>query len=368
VIGCLVLLLLPQLPDKLADAMRLAAAGDLERAEALLGRLRREHPGDAEVRYRLGLVLLRQKKYPQAAAELEEASRLAPDLPQVWLAVAQARLESGQREGALQAAARAAELGSNQPVVRRGLAMFYRQAKDPARAVDEWQEVIRLDPAQPGAYLELAKLFLDHRTPEPAVVVLEQAAQSFPQDTEVVRLLGIAHYGTGNTQKALDAFLRTIDLAPDEESGYSSLETLLPEVGRRRGEVVQRLQGYCERRPASPLGWHLLALVEGGREDLLRRAVEVDPNFWPAWFELHKPLLAADKLDEAARALEKTVALHPDHAAAHYGLAQVYARLGDREKALAARRRHHDLVTKEREAAEARRRQAPMLPYRLREP
>jgi tetratricopeptide (TPR) repeat protein len=183
-----------------------------------------------------------------------------------------------------------------------------------------------------------------------------------------MRLLGIAHYGTGNSQKALEAFLRTIDLAPDEESGYSSLETLLPEVGDRRDEVLQRLKDYCERRPASPLGWYLLALVEGGREDLLRRAVAAEPSFWPAWFELHKPLLAAERLDEAVQVLERTVALHPDHGAAHYALAQVYARLGNREKALAARRHHHDLVTKEREAAEARRQQAPMLPYRLREP
>jgi predicted Zn-dependent protease len=46
----------------------------------------------------------------------------------------------------------------------------------------------------------------------------------------------------------------------------------------------------------------------------------------------------------ALELLEQVVSQNPEYAPAHYALAQLYARQGDREKALAARKRHHELT------------------------
>jgi tetratricopeptide (TPR) repeat protein len=167
-------------------------------------------------------------------------------------------------------------------------------------------------------------------------------------------------------------FLRVIDLEPDAEASYASLETLIPNAGARLDTIIAKLRGFAERKPGSPLGHYLLALAIAARtpsaaevEPLLRKAVQCDPQFWPAWFELHKPLLDAGNAEEAARVLTRAVELNPEFAPARYSLAQVLTRLGNRDGAREQRRIHHELLERQREAAEARRADAPMLPYEL---
>ena len=424
----------------IAEAVKLASSGNLQRAEQILLQLEKEHPGHWEVRYRLGVVLLRQQKTALAGERLEEAARLAPRSPLVWLGAAQTRLQLGRRDEAIAAADRALMLAPREPGVARALAMFYAQAGefakaadqelrwaqaspqdqesparaaelylraghagqtiqiaekilehgdsaavrsllgeayrlkgDSARAVEELQKAIVLDAGNAAYYADLAQLFIDHRTPQPAVVTLEQGLQRNADHPELMRLLGVAYYGTGDTEKALDAFLRVIELQPDSEVAYASLETLVPDAGSRLPEILERLRVFSERKPANPVGYFLQAkAMQVGSPDkaaeiraLLEKAIGVEPAFWPAHFELHKFLLESGDAEAAARALEKTIELNPDYAAAHYSLAQVYAGLGDRERARKEREIHHALATRQREASEQRRQDTPRLPYTI---
>jgi predicted Zn-dependent protease len=424
----------------IAEAVKLASSGNLQRAEQILLQLEKEHPGHWEVRYRLGVVLLRQQKMALAGERLEEAARLAPRSPLVWLGAAQTRLQLGQRDEAIAAADRALVLAPQEPGVARALAMFYSQAGEfakaadqelrwaqaspqdresparaaelylragnadkaiqlaekilerddsaalrnllgqayrlkgnPGRAVEELQTAIRLDPDKPAYYADLAQLFIDHRTPQPAVLALEQGLQRNTNQPELMRLLGVAYYGTGDTSKALDAFLRLIELQPDSEVAYASLETLVPDAGSRLPEIVARLHVFSEHKPSNPVGYFLQArALQAGSPDkaaeiraLLEKAIAVEPVFWPAHFELHKLLLESGDTAGAARALEKTIELNPEYAAAHYSLAQLYAGLGDRERARKEREIHHTLATRQREASEQRRQDTPRLPYTI---
>ncbi len=334
---------------------------------------------EGEVQYRRGVTLLREKKFAEAAGQLEAAARLSPGVAPVWLAVAHARLETGRVAEARAAAAEARKLGAADSNIARGLATFYRQlakkllaAREPSGAVEAWQEAIALAPGDASPYAELAGLFLDHRTPEPAIAVLTAALARIPNDADLLRLQGLAHYAAGENAKAIEAFLRLMDLAPDAEESYTTVETLLPEAGDQLPGITARLRRYSSARPSSPVGHFLLAqalaVSEPGTsqiETLLREAIRVEPKFWPAHFEVHKALLARGAVRDAAGALERAVELNPDYAPARYALAQVYAALEDRIRAAAERRAHHALVTREREAAQARTAAMPPLPYKL---
>jgi tetratricopeptide (TPR) repeat protein len=235
---------------------------------------------------------------------------------------------------------------------------------DAPSAVRKFQEAIRLDPGHAPYYVDLAQLFLDHDTPEPAEIVLKNAARRFPRDAGVLRLLGLAEYAQGKTQEALDAFLRAIDADPDAESAYASLQVLLPDAQPRLPEVTAKLRSFSERHPESPVGPFLLALIEPEKsESLLRTAIRVAPGFWPAYFELHKFLKVHERWNEAAAALEKTVALNAGYAPAHYALAEYYTRKGDRVRAAQERELHHKLLAEERKAEEEHRAQAPRLAF-----
>ena len=327
-------------PASIGKAMQLVSSGKLAEAESMLLDLEKADPRNPEVEYRFGLVLLKEGKLEDARQRLERAAKLDPKYPLI---------------------------GSALGLLHDSLAKAAAPNDAPA-AAKEFQEAIRLDPTRAIYYLELAQLFLDHDTAEPAELVLDNAARRFPNNAEVLRLLGLADYAQGKTQEALTAFLKAIDADPDVESAYSSLEVLLPDVQERRPEVIARLRRFSERRPSSPIGPFLLAVLEPEKsEGLLRRAIGVAPGFWPAYFELHKLLKAQEKWDEAAASLEKTVALNPDYAPAHYALAEYYARKGDRAHAAQERELHHKLLAEQRQAEEQHRALAPRLVYTVKD-
>jgi protein O-GlcNAc transferase len=317
-------------------AMQLVSTGKLAEAESMLLDLEKADPRNPEVEYRFGLVLLKEGKLDDARLRLESAAKLDPKYPFVWSALGLLH------ETLAKAAAR----------------------NDAPTAAKEFQEAIRLDPSRPVYYLELAQLFLDHDTAEPAELVLKNAVRRFPTNAEVLRLLGLADYAQGKSQEALDAFLKAIDADPDAESAYASLEVLLPDAQRRLPDVIAKLQKFSERHKESPIGPFLLALIDPGKsEPLLRQAIRVAPGFWPAYFELHKLLKAREQWDEAAAALKKTAELNPDYAPAHYALAEYYNRKGDRARAATERELHHKLLADQRKAAEQHRSQAPRLSF-----
>ncbi|MCW5979557.1 MAG: tetratricopeptide repeat protein [Bryobacteraceae bacterium] len=438
--SCALAQLTPEAQSELQKASELAARGDFLRAGKALAALATSFPNEAQVRYQLGLVLMRQRKADAAAEHLEAAAKLDPSSALIWLAVAQARLVKADRKGAEEAASRADSLSPNEPLVWRALSMFYAQAgdfaaaakyesqwtraapedrqaplraaeyylqagmpdpaiamarpsakddngadawrilgeayrlkRDPAKAVEAFQQATRLDPGEPRYVAGLAQLFLDHNTPTPAVMLLEEAVLRFDKDADLVRMLGLACYATGDAERALDQFLKAIDLEPESPIGYAALETLIPEAGARLDLVARKVQSFAARHPSSPLGHYLLALALAAQgqapeqiESLLRKAIAADAAFWPAWFELHKPLRASGRIKEAAAALEKTLALKPDLAPARYSLAQVYASLGDTAKAVEQRKLHHRLMLEERQETERRQREMPKLSYDVR--
>jgi predicted Zn-dependent protease len=398
--------------EELVRAMEMAGRGNFAGAEQALLMLEKSHPQDFEIRYRLGLILLRQNKNKEAAERLESAAQLAPSSAVAWMALAQARLKLTHRDGALDAAGRAAGLVSTEPQLQRALAMFYaeacraslqasdaktsaaacaaalarsetaelhralaqahRLAKNPAQAVAEYQTAIRMAPDQPAPYFDLAALLLDHRTPQPAVAVLESAVARFPKDIEFRRLLGLAYYQTGLTDKAIDAFFSMADLDPDAEIAYASLETLLEAAGPKLSQVKARLEVFRSRQPNNPVGHFLLAKAKAvehapaaERESLLRQTVSVEPRFWPAYYELGEVLESTGRPEEAARALDKAVALNPEYAPAHYSLARLYSALGDRASAVEHRKKHHELLSRHRQASERARAESPTLQYRI---
>ena len=71
---------------------------------------------------------------PVARARLEEASRIQPASPQAWMGLAQTYWKLKLPDLARTAAAKAESAAPDSPVVLHGLAYFYSETGDPARA------------------------------------------------------------------------------------------------------------------------------------------------------------------------------------------------------------------------------------------
>ncbi len=328
------------------QAIRMASEGRLPEAEAALRTHAARNPRDADSRYRLGLVLVKRKKLDEAARAIEDAAKLEPGSVFTWLALGDVRLRLADRAAAVSAAKRAGALAGASSAAWKALAVLEGRLGD---APGEWkalESVIRLAPGDRDAYVRLADLHIAQRSAEAARLVAEKGLVRFPSDAELLRLKGVALYGLGRKQEAIDAFLAAMDRAPGDEAVHASVETLLPDAGPRLRDVAERLRRFSELRPESPLGPFLLALIaeaSADRETLLNLAIGKDAGFWPAYFEMHKTMREAGKRTMAIEALETTLRLNPNHEGAHFALAELYLEAGDREKAREHRMAHHRL-------------------------
>lgn len=211
-------------------------------------------------------------------------------------------------------------------------------------------------PEQPEIYLELAALqvsrgaeeealatlvsssnrFLGADEPKKAVLVLNEAVEMRPDDAELQFLLGKAHTQNRDFEAAEAPLRRSIELGSEDPSVLVYLGAILWESGRMaEAEPVYRQAIEATDRafmPLSQLG--RLLLWQGQFEDaaqLLQEAAQKNPRDVGTLFDLAEALRGSNQAEEAIATYRRVVLFAPKLNKAHYGLAMLLARQGDRE-------------------------------------
>lgn len=181
------------------------------------------------------------------------------------------------------------------------------------KAIDYFEEAVRIDPAYAKAYAELG--FVQAANVETFVFTPGQKAEALAR-----------------ARDAVDAALR---LAPDLANGHGSKAYLLENVdfdlagSRREAERAHELEpqtpGYL-----SALGYgHLLRGEYEEANELDRRAVALDPLDAQESFNLALGLVASGDLDDAERELHRNLNDHPQGSKVHMLLAMIAILRGD---------------------------------------
>jgi tetratricopeptide (TPR) repeat protein len=275
--------------------------------------------------------------------------RLDPSRAAYPLAAAEVRLRMDNREAAIAHAAKAAKLAGGDAALWKAIAALQARANDGLGEARSLQNCIRLAPGERAPYVRLVTLLLDHRTADGALAAASAGLDRFGADAELLRLHGVAAYALGRKAEAIQSFLKAIDAAPNDDTNFASLETLLPDAGGAAPEILRRLRPYAER---NAIGRYLIALLlPAEAEDQLRAAAKGSPDFWPAHYELGRLLRNRGDRAEASEEFQIVLRLNPAHAESHYALSQLVAAP---EKARFHRQEHHRLRQMAAQADRAR--------------
>jgi len=166
--------------------------------------------------FRKGLVALQHKDLATAKESLEHASRLQPENPKVWVALAQVYLGSNQTDQANAAAKRAESLAANDPVVQHALAIFFAGIADFAKAAKMERQFAASKSADPGAAARAATLSLQAGEPQQAITWAKSALEK-GDGGDLRYLLGKAEEAANQPEPALADLRRAVELAPDIE-------------------------------------------------------------------------------------------------------------------------------------------------------
>ena len=314
--------------------------------------------GAADDSFREGLIALDRGDLALAQAKLEAASQAAPRDGRVWVALSQTYWRQHREADAEEAAAKAATLGPEDPAVQQSLAIYYSETHQPVKAAQSAakysSKVADNVAARDRAielYFEAAKPLLDQQKFAEASAILEEGAQRLPKSAQLELALGVSDYGLRRFDAAADAFLRTIEIAPETEQPYVFLGRILDQIPSRLPQVAQRFAAYEAAHPENAAAYLLHAKALDAQSvspevslRLLDKSIALNGRDAAAHFEKGTVLDRMQRFTDAALEFSRAVELAPADAAAHYRLARDYDRMGKHEAAAIEREKHAQLV------------------------
>jgi len=307
---------------------------------------------------RAGLLALQRGDLASAQADLEAASKLAPRDGRVWVALSQTYWRLHKNADAELAAGKAVAVAPEDPAVLQSLAIYYSETGQTLKAAQAEAKYSGKVPENGGAreraielYFQAAQPLLDQQKFTEAVVILKEGVARLPKSAQLELALGVADYGLRRFDDAADAFLRTIEIAPEIEQPYAFLGKILDQIPSRLPQVTGRFAEYQSAHPASAAAYLLYAKALDAQSlepetalSLLQKSIAMNAGDASAHFEMGTVLDRLQRFADAAAEFQRAAELAPSDAAAHYRLARDYDRIGKHDAAQAEREKHAQLV------------------------
>ena len=237
----------------------------------------------------------------------------------------------------------------------------------PAQAEVHLLEGLKLSPESIYGRRLLTSLYLRQRQPQKANEVLQPALKALPNDPSMLGLAGEVALQMGDYASASTLFDRStkidpsnttvrvrsadIDLARgDDAAGFAALEAaakattsnpspaialVIARINRKQfDEALVAWQDLEKLQPDSPITYNLRAAIDLGRKDgpgarkALEKAIQIQPNFYPAVANLAALDESAGNLDAARQRYKTLLAKDANNTLGLIGLADFEAKHG----------------------------------------
>lgn len=331
-----------------------------------------------DANYRLGKLLVDERKPREAIPYLERASKTNPGVYDSEYELALAHCAAGDLQAA---AAEASALLSqhNTAEVHHLLAEVAEKRDDPLEAVRQYQSATERDPTEQN-YFDWGSELLLHRAADPAVEVFSKGVTLFPASVRMLSALGAAWYARGSYDRSVETLCRASDLDPTATAPYIFLGRIQNVEPTANAEIVARLARFAQLQPANPWANYYYAVSLWKRrsspddnqnlpqiEALLQTAIRANPNFSAAHLQLGILYSERRNFPAAIAAYRKAAETAPDLPDAHYRLAQLYRQAGEKSKAEQELHLYRQASKKAAEEAERERHDIRQFVYTLRD-
>ena len=187
-------------------------------------------------------------------------------------------------------------------------AITYHDLEEFERAIAEYRKAIALNPNFPIIYNRLGVAHSELKQYDAALDAYQKALALSPMTAEPHYNMGLVYLKKGDLPRALGAFKRAIAIDAQWGDAYIGLG----EVYLKQGDFGQAVRAYKQATRLNPNG-NLSAILGLGK-------VYARQGRW----------------DDAITAVERAIEIQVDNTEAHYQLAQIYTKRGEKKKAASA--------------------------------
>lgn len=311
-------------------------AGDLAAAVRVLEEGLQYYPGETSMSLSLAAMEHQRGRFERAAVLARQALSSDPNQVEPWLRTARYLLDAGQGDALGQLYADATERFPDDAVLHGQMGKVLAEAANPQAEV-ALRHALEIRP-QADLYLALAD-FLEARGRTDEANQQRQLANAGTSPTGDTNARAEALARQGELQEAEAIWRQLIQDEPEAAAPYGNLATLA--LQRQDWNQARQLARRAVELDATLApSWNVLAyaLEELGRPadavNAYQRALEVDPQYTTARFNLGLLFKKQQAFPQAAQVFETLLRTQPDHWNAHFELILLYAGpLGDPARA-----------------------------------
>ena len=264
--------------------------------------------------------------YDQALSLFQQILAENPTITSAYVGIGDIYIVKQDYERAEPAYARAARLEPRNFDAQYGHGLALQMLGRFIDAIRAYHRALTIHPDNFNANLNIATTYLQMEQPEHAIAFAEKAVEADSQDGPARVNLGAAYERVGRHADAVEQYEAAIELMdpPSPEVMMNLINALAK--NQRYHEAVNTAEFLVRIEPSAQayerLGWGHFKLADYQASlDAYRKAVELDPNHWPAlngvgvnaintWLVSKKDDTAAAK--EARQALRRSLQINPN--------------------------------------------------------
>jgi tetratricopeptide (TPR) repeat protein len=301
-------------------------AGRLNEAETICRQLLTQDPNHAPALHLLGVIAKLTGNDDAALELLGRCVAVAPNDGFAQSNLGNLFRDKGRFELALAAYRRAIALQPDFAAAFYNMGMCHWQMNQDDQAIANLRQAIQLSPGMTSAWFGLATVLKEAGQIDPSIAACKKAIELNPNAAGYHYALADAHElkSPPEHERAIAAYRRAIQLDPNYADARCDLAVALAALGR--GAESEAALTDAAAHGAKPA---LVALTRGrilqraGQSEkaieFLRRAAQLDPDSWRAWFNLGNVLRETGRFSEAAQCVPRILARRPNSSHA-YGL------------------------------------------------
>ncbi len=312
----------------------LANEGRIEEARKELAALRKAVPKALDINYLDGLLLVKERKFPEARERLNKTLAAAPDfVPALGLA-AVAEFELKSYLLAEQHAEKAIAQGGDSLFIRKVLIGSYLRSGRVDKAKQALEPLLKAMPSNPAVQSLAGQVFLAANDPAAAESAFALAVKLEPNDPSARSRLGLSQIAGGDREEGVRSLESAVRI--DSDDTRSDLILIVAHLRNRDADrALVAIDAYEKKKPDDPMASnlrgtaYLLKSDAGLARTSFARALEIEPTFFPAASNLARLDLMEDKVADAESRFRNLLAKSPQHPDALMSLAGLKARSKD---------------------------------------
>jgi superkiller protein 3 len=204
------------------------------------------------------------------------------------------------------------------------------------QALPAFEKAVKFNPENAEGWFRLGSLYADREENDKAAHAFEECVQRLPEHWEAWIYLSLCKIKQGK----LDEAYQILDRVAENSADLDHLHTALNELGlavRRAGDPVKAIEIFLrviEINPGLPEAWFNLgvAMDKSGQSQgalkSFRQAVKLQPDFTMAWNNLGTLYLEQNLAEEAAEVFETVTKLEPAYSKGWFNLGFALEKLG----------------------------------------